>query len=235
MTQETASVTEQRDKRCGGERDSLARAQENPTGLCHGVTVRDVTHRDVTVERDSDTTSSTPRHGQETLSGLHETGHRLFALDPGPSETGWCIFDGASVVDSGVHANHDVLRWVKAGQGCDFLAIEMIANMGMAVGATTFDTVRWIGRFQQAWHSPEAVKLVFRREVKSCICNSQRAKDANIRQALIDLLGAPGTKKHPGPTYGVSSHAWSALAVAVTAFERMGIRVDPKQRALEAA
>lgn len=160
---------------------------------------------------------------------------KILALDPGPTESGWCIFDGATVEDAGIAQNADVLRWVQAGQGCDFLAVEMIANMGMAVGATTFDTVRWIGRFQQAWHAPEAVKLVFRREVKSVICNSQQAKDANIRQALIDLLGAQGTKKHPGPTYGVSGHAWSALAVAVTAFEKMGIKVDPKQRELAAA
>lgn len=179
-------------------------------------------------------------HSSLAVGTSHPTGTgpagtvKLLSLDPGPTQTGWCIFDGTSVVDSGTHDNHDVLQWVKAGQGCDFLAIEMIANMGMAVGATTFDTVRWIGRFQQAWHAPDAVKLVFRREVKSCICNSQRAKDANIRTALIDLLGEQGTKKNPGPTYGVSSHAWSALAVAVTAFERMGIRVDPKQMGLQA-
>jgi hypothetical protein len=41
-----------------------------------------------------------------------------------------------------------------------------------------------------------------------------RAKDANIRQALIDKLGAVGTKKAPGPLYGISGHLWAALAVA---------------------
>ena len=39
---------------------------------------------------------------------------------------------------------------------------------------------------------------------------------ANIRQALLDLIGPQGTKKAPGPTYGVRSHEWAALAVAVT-------------------
>jgi hypothetical protein len=61
--------------------------------------------------------------------------------------------------------------------------------------------------------------LVFRKDVKMHLCNSMRAKDANIRTALIDKLGAPGTKKMQGPTYGVTSHAWAALAVAVTAHE----------------
>jgi hypothetical protein len=46
-----------------------------------------------------------------------------------------------------------------------------------------------------------------------------RAKDANIRQALIDRFGAVGTKKMPGPLFGVSSHYWAALAVAVYAAE----------------
>lgn len=141
----------------------------------------------------------------------------IFAIDPGTTESGWILFDGSTVIDSGVAPNHDLLRWVQAGQGADMLAIEMIAGMGMTVGQTTFETVRWIGRFQQAWKDPESVRLVYRREVKQRLCGNQQAKDKNIRQALIDLVGAQGTKRAPGPTYGVSSHAWSALAVAVTA------------------
>jgi hypothetical protein len=65
-----------------------------------------------------------------------------------------------------------------------------------------------------------AAERVYRRDVKLHICGSQRAKDANIRQALIDCYGgkveAIGKKKAPGPLYGISSHAWSALAVAQT-------------------
>lgn len=141
----------------------------------------------------------------------------IFAIDPGTTQSGWVLFNGSGVVDSGVHDNHDVLRWVQAGQGADMLAIEMIASQGMAVGQTTFETVRWIGRFQQAWRDPEAVKLIYRHQVKTKLCGTQKAKDPNIRQALIDMFGAPGTKKAPGATYGVTSHAWAALAVAVVA------------------
>jgi Holliday junction resolvasome RuvABC endonuclease subunit len=139
----------------------------------------------------------------------------IFAIDPGTTQSGWVLLESGKVVDSGVSDNHDVLRWVKAGQGADLLAIEMIAGMGMTVGRETFETVRWIGRFQQAWADPEAVRLVYRRDVKQALCGSQQAKDKNIRQALLDLIGKQGTKMQPGPTYGVSSHAWSALAVAV--------------------
>jgi hypothetical protein len=62
-------------------------------------------------------------------------------------------------------------------------------------------------------------ELVFRRDVKLHLCGSARAKDPNIRQALLDRFGPVGTKKAPGPLYGVKSHIWSALAVAVTASE----------------
>lgn len=149
----------------------------------------------------------------------------IFAIDPGPTESGWVLLCDSRVVDSGVHPNHDVLQWVRSGQSADMLAIEMIAGMGMTVGQTTFDTVRWIGRFQQAWSHPEEVQLVLRRHVKLHLCGTQQAKDKNIRQALLDAFpptggGATpqvGTKGKPGPLYGVSSHAWSALAVAITA------------------
>ena len=97
------------------------------------------------------------------------------------------------------------------------LAIEMIASYGMAVGREVFETCVWVGRFHQAWRDPAGVKLIYRQAVKLHLCNSPRAKDANIRRALIDLLGPQGTKNSPGPTYGVSSHAWAALGVAVTA------------------
>jgi hypothetical protein len=53
--------------------------------------------------------------------------------------------------------------------------------------------------------------------VKMHLCGNQQAKDKNIRQALLDKVGPVGVKKTPGPCYGVKSHAWSALAVAVTA------------------
>lgn len=156
---------------------------------------------------------------------------RVFAIDPGTTQSGWVLFEGREVVQSGVDDNHELLTWVKHGQRADLLAIEMIAGMGMTVGQTTFDTVRWIGRFQQAWRDPDAVRFVYRREVKQFLCNSQQAKDANVRQALIDLVGEPGVKAKPGPTYGVKSHAWQALGVAVTALSLPAIE---QREALEA-
>ena len=140
----------------------------------------------------------------------------IVAIDPGTTESGFVLFAGGKVAEAGVVDNDEVLRMLQAS-GADMLAIEMIASYGMAVGREVFETCVWVGRFKQAWRDPGAVKLVYRQAVKLHLCNSPRAKDANIRQALIDILGPQGSKKAPGPTYGVSSHAWAALGVAVTA------------------
>lgn len=143
---------------------------------------------------------------------------RILAIDPGTEQSGWCVLDSGIVCFSGVDRNAVVLDSANRFDA-DFLAIEMIASYGMAVGKEVFETCRWVGRFQQAWHWPDDTRLIYRKDVKMHLCGTPRAKDANIRQALIDKLGPQGTKKAPGPTYGVKSHAWAALAVAVTAAE----------------
>lgn len=151
----------------------------------------------------------------------------VLALDPGTTETGWVIFDGKRVIATGIDSNEVVLDRIRmrikpaaVHWAFDTIAIEMIASYGMAVGREVFETCVWIGRFQQAWHAPDEVLKVYRKDVKMHLCGTTKAKDPNIRQALLDLLGPQGTKKEPGPLYGVKSHAWAALGVAVTAAAR---------------
>ncbi|WP_246119003.1 hypothetical protein [Cupriavidus campinensis] len=158
---------------------------------------------------------------------------RILAIDPGTTESGWCVLADGAVTLSGVMLNRELLRMLTMQQRNDpwghVLAIEMIASYGMPVGREVFETVRWIGRFQQAWHSPEAVKFVYRQDVKLHLCKTPRAKDGNVRQALLDMFPRTGggktpqigTKAQPGPLFGVSSHAWAALGVAVTAAHQM--------------
>lgn len=146
----------------------------------------------------------------------------IYAIDPGTTQSGWVLYKSGPppiIMDSGVADNHDLIVWLRA-QRADVLSIEWIEAMGMPVGREVFETVRWIGRFAQAWREPEAVRFVTRREVKLHLCGNMRAKDGNVRLSLIDLLGPPGIKSRQGATYGVTSHAWSALAVAVCASER---------------
>ena len=143
---------------------------------------------------------------------------KILAIDPGTHDSGHVVFAGGSVIAAGVMSNEKTLNLIREYGDKDYsLVIEMIASYGMAVGKEVFETCVWIGRFKQAWNPPDDVKLVYRKDVKMHLCGTPKAKDANIRQALIDILGPPGTKKAPGGTFGVTSHAWAALGVAVTA------------------
>jgi Holliday junction resolvasome RuvABC endonuclease subunit len=145
----------------------------------------------------------------------------ILAIDPGTTESGWCVYHPErGILGAGVKPNDLILDEIQHTPAED-LAIEMIASYGMAVGREVFETCVWIGRMVERFRAPANVRLVYRRDVKLHLCGSPRAKDQNIRQALIDLIGPQGTKKQPGPTYGVKSHAWAALGVAVTAAHQM--------------
>ena len=80
----------------------------------------------------------------------------------------------------------------------DVLVIEMIASYGMPVGKEIFETCVWIGRFKElAIIKNKKVDYIYRKEEKINLCQSMKAKDSNIRQALIDRFGVVGTKKNP--------------------------------------
>jgi hypothetical protein len=138
----------------------------------------------------------------------------VIGVDPGTEKSAFATFNGKDVLAFGIVENNALRHhamWEHQNVFC-----EMIASYGMAVGASTFETVYWIGRFVElAAISGGNVTRVFRKDIKLHLCNSPRAKDANVRQALIDRIGPQGTKKNQGPTYGIKSHEWAALAVAV--------------------
>lgn len=140
----------------------------------------------------------------------------ILGVDPGQTESGWAMYDGNKLIDGGVSDNEDLLLMLPLFNA-DIMAIEVFEARGMPIGQDSIETIIWTGRFLQAW--PHEWQRIKRSKVKLHLCGSNKAKDANIRQALIDRLGAPGTKKRPGPTYGITSHAWAAMAVAVYAID----------------
>lgn len=110
-------------------------------------------------------------------------------------------------------------------ENAERIVCEWIQSMGMAVGKSVFDTCRWIGVFEAKAESLGIpMHLVYRRDVKMHLCGSTKAKDGNVRQAILDLYPATGggktpqigTKSQPGPLYGITSHAWAALGLGLT-------------------
>ena len=149
---------------------------------------------------------------------------RIIAIDPGTESSGFVVLQDARVIRTNTYPNREILLELRSGPHADAAACEMVSHYGsgMAVGREVFETVEWIGRFREAWEARGSRFVrVFRREVKIHLCGSVKAKDANVRQALLDLYGgkdfAIGRKRDPGPLYGVSGHEWQALAVGVTA------------------
>lgn len=80
----------------------------------------------------------------------------------------------------------------------DKVIIEMIASYGMPVGKEVFETCVWIGTFKEiALNQDIETEYIYRKDEKMNICHSMKAKDSNIRQALIDRFGVVGIKKAP--------------------------------------
>ncbi len=157
----------------------------------------------------------------------------VLGLDPGTEQSALVAFNGESVRDHRTLPNRELLMLLREIREAEIhsgnayvLVIEQIESFGMAVGKETFETVFWTGRFAEAW-CPKRFERLPRRPIKIHLCQSARATDANIRQALIDRFGptsekAIGRKASPGPLYGLRGHEVAALAVAVTWYDLNG-------------
>lgn len=153
----------------------------------------------------------------------------ILAIDPGSRESGYAVTDtagGMKIQECGKAENNELkskIADIVNDYGIEIAVIEMIASYGMAVGREVFDTCVWIGRFAEVLEACGVVcEYIYRKEEKMYICGDSRAKDTNIRRALIDdfarkdFVRGKGTKKEPDFFYGVSKDAWTAFAVAVT-------------------
>lgn len=154
---------------------------------------------------------------------------RIIAIDPGEEKSALLYFDRESMLPTSAHieANH-LIRKRLAESDCNetFLAIEYTPPYTLAMGngrtfvpnqvvLTAIEIGRFIGEWDGKW------ELVSRIDVKKSLLGRASGNDAAVRQAIYDRYGgtrqrAAGTKKSPGPIYGIKSHAMAALAVAMT-------------------
>ena len=154
----------------------------------------------------------------------------ILAIDPGNIQSAYVLMDeDLKPVEFAKTENENMLAVI---EGAGFygkvktLAVEMVASYGMPVGAEVFETCVWIGRFiEAAERIGMTVTKIYRKDEKINLCGSMKAKDSNIRQALIDrfaqhdLKNGKGTKGNPDWFYGVSKDVWSAIAVSVTYYD----------------
>lgn len=152
----------------------------------------------------------------------------ILAIDPGDRQSAYVLMDEDCSIRNQIAGklDNDLLMMLLKRLCKDermTVVIEMVASYGMAVGREVFETCVWIGRFTQAARDAGCkVRYVYRIEEKLAICHDSRAKDSNIRQALIDRFArfdrrnGKGTKSSPDTFYGFKADMWSAFAVGVT-------------------
>lgn len=145
----------------------------------------------------------------------------LLCIDPGTYESAYVLYETNTkrIEDFGKVKNEYLVTLIQVAS-FDRLVIEMIKSYGNIMGDSTIQTCVWIGRFIQTW-GDRPVDLIPRKTIVTALCNNPRAKDSNVRAALIDLYSTPsepaiGKKKTPGPLYGFSKDMWAALSIAVT-------------------
>ena len=157
----------------------------------------------------------------------------ILAIDPGNVQSGYCVIGPSYKPMDFDKVNNETLasnlERMFYGFGIDEVVIEMIGHYGtaMAPGKTVFDTCVWIGRFIQITEDCNLpCTLIKRKVVATHICDSPKAKDSNVTQALVDRFApyqgnyGKGTKKEPGFFYGFAKDIWQAYALGVTYMDR---------------
>lgn len=148
---------------------------------------------------------------------------QILALDVGTTESGFCLVEVETYkpLKFGKIANEELLQIVKT-EDYELLVYEKFASYGMAIGESTIKSIEWNGRYiQSALDRNINTYPVLRKDEKLCLCGTMRAKDSNIRQALIDRFAkfdfknGKGTKKNPDWLYGFKADIYAAYAVAI--------------------
>lgn len=160
-------------------------------------------------------------------------GPLLLGIDPGTTQSAYALYAvGAKAASLSKKAdNLVILNDLKnLSFVADFMVMEQLKAYGHASDSLFF-TAMWTGRFISAWLSGdkegERYTLLPRKTIVAQLCGTVRAKDKDVRMALVDYftsIGAKqgggkipviGTKKSPGTLFGYSQDRWAALSAAV--------------------
>jgi hypothetical protein len=154
---------------------------------------------------------------------------KILCLDPGPTSTGVVIYDTVNKlpIKYGDFENEKLLGAILSKRiKADCMAQEIIVGYGIKAGSSTFGTCEWLGMFRLAWRISYGLPYypISRPQVNEHVCFNRSANDTAINQALTDRYGgardvAYGSKKKPGPLYGITNHTRAALALGITCDE----------------
>lgn len=151
--------------------------------------------------------------------------HLVVGIDPGPDSSGVVVYDlrAKTLVCSDSAMSLETLRLLLDDIPHDQAVVACERTSAGPASGEVVLTTEVVGRVAEMCHARGLdCTLYYRRVVlQTLACSGAGSKDSQVRNALIELHGATkaaavGTKKAPGPLYGIATHAWQALGVAVT-------------------
>lgn len=154
----------------------------------------------------------------------------ILALDVGTEQSGYCLMntDNYMPYDFGKKDNYEILKNIVKMWLYDTLVYEEFQSYGMPVGVSTIKSITWNGRFiEAAWERGIPHYPIYRVEEKINLCGTTKAKDANLRQAMIDRFAkfdfknGKGTKDKKDWFYGFAKDSWSAAIIGVTFADKL--------------
>lgn len=129
--------------------------------------------------------------------------------------------------------NDDVRLRIVDASALTHICCETMNNIGGKPGAETFETCYWIGEFRgMAKQQRRPWAPIEQGDVKKHVIGTRSGKPSLVRKELIKRWAfgetdeklakriAMGTATKPGPLFGVTDHAWMALAVMVTYIDK---------------
>jgi len=148
----------------------------------------------------------------------------ILGIDPGAEKSAYVAWDTVSetVEYHEIVSNRTLLLRLRAKtHKQDRTAIEHLRGFGQKAGNEVYDTCEWVGRFDMDANIP----LLSRKEIVTYLCDSPRAGDKDVRDAILYRFGgkekAIGVKKNPGVLYGIKADEWSALAVCLYVADKL--------------
>lgn len=166
----------------------------------------------------------------------------MLAIDPGTTQSAYAMVRGDySIISAAKVENDDVLRLVQIGD-YDEMVIECMEARHVqngVIGAETYDTCYWIGRYMQAAiDRGKPVNRVYRADERKRLIPTKKNKmqphpasvgktaDAQIRATLIrrfakhDFKNGKGKATCKDTFYGFARDMWSAYAVGVVHLDK---------------
>lgn len=176
----------------------------------------------------------------------------LLAIDPGTTHSAYCMMRGDySIISSAKVENDVLLRLVKEGEWQEMVIECMEARhvQNGVIGAETYDTCYWIGRYMQAAiDRGKPIHRVYRSEERKRLVPTKKNKlpphpasvgqtaDSQIRATLIrrfakhDFKNGKGKAACKDTFYGFAADMWAACAVGVVHLDKL--EEDERRRRL---